>query len=138
MRRQIHWVFVVAAFFALAYEALAWAGAVKMPDVGSSIRRSIHSEAPIATFYAAMGEMLRAVPALRDYSDATASAALEILDGRIVDQPQLASELIFGQTTTPAHGRLKWFYYVPWALLVIAGWLFSTRPGKVHLVPRRR
>ena len=138
MRRQIHWVFVVLALLALAVEALAWGGAVNLPGAGAAIRRSIGTEAPIATLYSTIGEALRTVPAMRDYSDAFAADAFVVLDDRILAQPMLATELVFGATTTPRHGRLKWLYYAPWLLLALAGGLFATRPPKVHLVPRRR
>ena len=138
MRRQIHWAFLLLGMLALVIESLAWGGAVNLAGAGAAIRRSIGTEAPIATLYSTIGEALRGVPSMREYSDSFAADAFSVLDDRIIAQPMLATELAFGETTTPRHGRLKWLYYAPWILFAIAGALFATRPPKVHLVPKRR
>ena len=67
MKRYLHW-FVLGAFLCvLLFDAVVWAGAARLPQIGEQIRTSARREAPLTFAYMALGAPLMSVPILRDY-----------------------------------------------------------------------
>ncbi|HVF35807.1 MAG TPA: hypothetical protein VND91_10835 [Candidatus Saccharimonadia bacterium] len=138
MKRNLHWLLLVALLVALAFDAIVWSAAAQMPGSGIHLYRSARREAPLTYFYMLAGRPLRALPPLRDYGDAYAQHALSGVADEITMKPELAMEIAHGSGSAGKLATLQWMHYAP-PLLFVA-WLvaYLRRPKAVHLVARRR
>ena len=137
--RHLHWYVIVFFLLALGYDFVVWGGAARLPEVGPHLLDSARREGPLAYFYMSIGSMLdQAVPALDQWGQQHASAALSEGFERINGDPAVAMDLVFSQTWNSHHATLKFFHWAAPVLAVLSGVFWMRRPKKVRLMGRRR
>ncbi len=138
MRRRLHLVTVILFVLVLLFNLVVWGAVPGLPEVGESIARSARSEAPIATTFIALGSILDgAVPAFERFGSALLTDALGEAFAQIVENPNLAMDLVFSTRLNATHGWLKLMYWAAPVLLVLSLVLWVRKPKKVSLIGRR-
>ena len=139
MRRHLHaWIGLLFALV-LAYDFVVWGGAARLPEVGAQLQASAKREGPLAYFYMSVGSVIDgAEPALDDWGQQHAEAALAEGFARIKDDPAVAMDLVFSQTWNVHHATLKFFHWAAPVLAVLGLVFWIRRPKKVRLMGSRR
>jgi len=139
MRKRLHLILGVLFVLAFLCEAVFWAGAAALPDVGRPIRQSVQREAPLVLTYTVSGEVLgKIVPTFVGVGEQWASAAFEPGYQRIKDDPNVTAALIFGNTWNGTHRLAKAGIYGTPLLLALALLAWFLRPKQVRLMGSRR
>ena len=138
MRRRVHLVAVLLFFAVLLFNLIVWGAVPGLPEVGDPIARSARNEAPLATTYIALGAYLDdAVPPFERFGSGLLTDALGEAFPRIVENPNLAMDLVFSTRLNGTHGWLKLMYWAAPVLLVLSLLLWVRKPKKVSLMGRR-
>ncbi|MBN8482457.1 MAG: hypothetical protein J0L88_12815 [Xanthomonadales bacterium] len=138
MRRRLHLVAVILFLAVLVFDLVVWGAVPGLPEVGESIARSARSEAPLATTFITLGAILDgAVPALERFGAGLFTDALADAFPRIVENPNLAMDLVFSTRLNATHGWLKLLYWAAPVLLLASLLLWVRKPKKVSLIGRR-
>ncbi len=138
MRRRLHLVAVILFLVVLLFNLVVWGAVPGLPEVGESIARSARSEAPLATTFITLGSILDgAVPAFERFGAGLLTDALGDGFARIVENPNIAMDLVFSTRLNATHGWLKLMYWATPVLLVLSLLLWVRKPKKVSLIGRR-
>ena len=138
MRRHLHTIALVLLGFALLFDLVLWGAVPDLPEVGTQIVQSAHSEAMLASTYMALGGYLdAAVASLHAFGTQMMTDALSPGFARIIEDPNVAMDLILNSKFNRSHGWIKTLYWAPPILLVIFGILFAFRPKQVKLIRTR-
>jgi hypothetical protein len=132
---------VVAGVIVLAtllFNAFSYAALASHPEIGSAFRLSIKHNSPFIESYIWLGDLLRGLPGLSGWGDATANAAAEPLVDRIRPHPRGAAAVFFGAPQSPAHGRMLWAQRMLPFFAIIATILWLRRQKPVHMRQRLR
>jgi len=137
--RYLHWYVIVLFLLVLAYDLVVWGGAARLPDVGPRLLGSARQESPLVYLYMFAGGALdQAVPALDQWGQQHAAAALSDGFERIKQDPAVAMDLVFSQTWNSHHAMLKFCHWAAAALAVLSLVFWLRRPKKVSLIGGRR
>jgi len=137
MKFRAHVVALVLFAVCFLYDLVVWGSVSALPEVGEGIADSARREAPLATTYIALGDMLdSAVPALRDYGSARLTDGFSEGFERIRADPTVAMDLIFGPSWNATHSWIKTTYWAAPVLLLIALVLWVRRPKKISVLRR--
>lgn len=137
MKFRLHVVALVLFALCFFYDIVVWGAVSALPEIGDGIADSARREAPLATTYIAIGDMLdSAIPALRDYGSARLTDAFSEGFERIRADPTVAMDLLFGPSWNATHTGIKTAYWAAPVLLLIALVLWVRRPKKVSLLRR--
>lgn len=137
MKFRPHVVAMTLFVLCFIYDIVVWGGVFALPDVGQGIADSARREAPLATTYIAIGNLLdSAVPALRDYGSARLSDAFNEGFERMRADPRVAMDLIFGPSWNATHSWIKTMYWAAPVLLLISLVLWVRRPKKISMLRR--
>lgn len=122
----------------LLFNAFTYSALAAHAEIGSAFRLSIEENSPFIEGYVWMGDLLRGLPGLSGWGDATANAAAEPLIDRIRPHPRGAAAVFFGEPQSSAHGRMLWAQrMLPW-FAIIAAVLWARRQKPVHMRTRLR
>jgi hypothetical protein len=138
MKKYLHWWVTLLFVLAFAFDAIVWSAAVRIPDVGDKLMKSVHRQALLANVYIAAGTPLVAVASPVDawgqqYFQSAASEGF----ARIQEDSFVAVDLFFTEDWNARHRTLKTMYWVPPVLAVLAIVLWIRRPKKISLMGRR-
>lgn len=137
MKNRLHVIALVLFVLCFLYDLIVWGSVRSIPDVGPGIADSARREAPLATAYITLGEMLDSVvPALESYGADRLSNAFGEGFERIKADPTVAMDLIFDTTWNAAHRWIKAMYWAAPILLVVFLILWSRRPRPIHMIRR--
>jgi len=117
----------------LLFNAFTYAALASHAEIGQSFRQSIRHNSPFIESFVWLGDLLRSVPGLSEFGDATANAAAEPLVERIRPHPRSASSVFFGEPQSAAHSRMLWGQRMLPFLIVIAAILWARRQKPVHM-----
>ena len=138
MKKYLHWWITMLFVVALAFDAIVWSAAVRTPDVGDKLMRSVHRQALLANVYIAAGTpLVSAIPALDAWGQSYFQSAADEGFARIDEDPMVAVDLFFSENWNARHRTLKTMYWVPPVLGVLAIVLWIRRPKKISLMGRR-
>jgi hypothetical protein len=138
MRRYLHTIVLAFLLLTLFLDVVFWGAVPDLPDVGPLIARSAHTEAILASTYMALGGYLdSAVTAFGNLGASVMTSALSDGFARIIDDPNLAMDVILTSTFNSTHRWVKLLYWAAPILFVafLVLWLF--RPKAVKLIPTR-
>ena len=139
MKQHLHWYAIALFVIVLSYDFVVWGAASRLPDVGPQLLASAHSEGPLVYLYMRAGSVVdQAVPALDQWGQRQANAALSEGFQRIQEDPKVAMDLVFSQTWNAQHAMLKTMHWAAPALALISIVMWIRRPKKVALMGRRR
>ena len=138
MKRYLHWFVLGAFLFVLLFDAVVWAGAARLPQIGEMVRTSARREAPLTFAYMALGGPLMSVPILRDYGTHFALDAFEPLTAAIRDKPLLAMEIAHGEWKSSRQRSLQHSHLAAPVLFILWILTYVLRSRAVHFVPSRR
>ena len=137
MKNQLHVIALVLFALCLFYDIVVWGSVYALSEVGPGIADSARREAPLATTYIALGNIVDSwAPPLRDYG------SQRLLDGfgqgfeRIRADPAVSMDLIFGPSWNATHSWIKTMYWAAPILLVITVILWVRRPRQVRSLGR--
>lgn len=139
MRKYLHLIATVLFVLALLWQCLFWGGASTLPEIGEAVRRSAMREAPLVAALMVSGETLaKAVPALGDLGRGWAGPALLPAAERLKADPDVAMDLIFGESLTSSQRfATRGVYALPILLLIaIVAWM--RRPRQVRMMGSKR
>lgn len=138
MRRHLHTIALVLLGLALLLDLALWGAVPDLPGVGPQIAHSAQSETMLASTYMFLGGFLdAAVGGLHAYGTQMMTDALSPGFARIMEDPNVAMDLILNADFNRSHGWVKTLYWAPPVLLVIFGILFAFRPKQVKLIRTR-
>ena len=137
MKRYLHVFLLGALLLAFAYDALVWAAAARLPEIGRHLRAGAKREAPLSYLYMVAGTPLLAIGPLADYGHAHARDAFGPVAAEIEQKPEVAIELAHRKSNNGRHSTLMFMHYAPLVLLLAWAIAFWRRPPPVHLVGRR-
>jgi hypothetical protein len=138
MRRYLHMIALALLLLALLLDLVFWGAVADLPDVGPLIARSAHTEAILASTYMALGGYLdSAVTSLGDLGASVMTSALSDGFARIVEDPNLAMDVILSSTFNSTHRWVKVLYFAPPILFLVFLVLWVFRPKTVKLIPTR-
>ncbi len=138
MRGHLHTIALVLVILTLLLDLTFWGAVPDLPDVGGAIKRSANSEAVLASTYIFAGGYLdSAIPALGHFGASVMSDALSPAFPQIVEQPNLAMDLILSSDFNAAHGWIKTLYWAPPILFLAYLLLWWLRPKAVKLIRTR-
>lgn len=127
------YILAAAIFIAtLIYNLWYWGGASAITDLGPIIRASAEREAPIVNMYLFAGEKILAWSGKTEAAKISAESAFGAARSRLVAQPRLAMEDLFGKRYSSAQAFLLTSHWLcPVSLLVfIITW--HRRPKKIQ------
>jgi len=137
MKNRLHVIALVLFAFCLFYDIVVWGSVYALSEVGPGIADSARREAPLATTYIVLGNIVDSwAPPLRDYG------SQRLLDGfsegfeRIRADPTVAMDLIFGPSWNATHSWIKTMYWCAPLLFVITVILWMRRPRQVRSLRR--
>jgi hypothetical protein len=138
MRRHLHTIALILFVLVFLFDLVLWGTVPGLPDVGTSIERSAHAEAVLASLYLALGVPLdAAVGALHSLGTGIMTAGLSPGFERILAEPHVAMDLIFSSSFNATHGLIKWLYWAAPVLLVLYVLLWIMRPKQVAFIKKR-
>lgn len=138
MKKYLHWWITLLFVLALAFDAIVWSAAVRIPDVGDKLMKSVHRQALLANVYIAAGTpLVTAVPAVDAWGQSYFASAANEGFPRIQEDPLVAVDLFFSENWNARHRTLKTMYWVPPILALMAIVLWIRRPKKISLMGRR-
>ena len=138
MRRYLHTIVLVIFVVTFLFDAILWGAVPDLPEVGASIAFSAHKEAILASTYMAIGGFIDgAVAGLKDFGASMMTEALQDGFARIVEEPNVAMDLILSSTFNRTHGWVKSLYWAPPILLVLYAILVALRPKQLKLMRTR-
>ena len=106
MRRHLHTIALILFVLVFLFDLVLWGAVPGLPDVGTSIERSAHAEAVLASLYLALGVPLdAAVGALHSLGTGIMTAGLGPGFERILAEPHVAMDLIFSSSFNATHGH---------------------------------
>jgi hypothetical protein len=122
----------------LLFNAFTYAALASHAEIGNAFRMAIQHNSPFIEGYVWLGDQLRGLPGLSAWGDSTANAAAEPLIDRIRPHPRGAAAVFFGESKSPAHGRMLWAQRMLPLFAIIAAILWARRQKPVHLRNRLR
>ncbi len=138
MRRYLHSIALVLLGLSLLFDLVLWGAVPDLPEVGPQIAHSAHSEAILASTYMALGGYLdAAIRGFHEFGTHMMSDALSPGFPRIIEDPNVAMDLILNSNFNRSHGWVKTLYWAPPILLVVFAVLFALRPKQVKLIRTR-
>ena len=138
MRRHLHTIALALLGLTLFFDLVLWGAVPDLPEVGAKIAHSAHSEAILASTYMLLGGYLDgAVSSLHTFGLNMMTDALSPGFARIIEDPNVAMDLILNSTFNRSHGWVKTLYWASPILLVIFAILFAFRPKQVKLIRTR-
>jgi hypothetical protein len=138
MRRFLHLIALGLFLLTLLLDLVFWGAVPDLPDVGPLIDRSASAEAILASTYIALGGFLdSAVSSLHDLGASVMTSALSDGFARIIEDPNLAMDMILSSTFNSTHRWVKVLYWAPPILFVAFLVLWVFRPKTVKLIPTR-
>ena len=138
MRRYLHTIALGLFVLTFLLDTILWGAVPDLPEVGASIAFSANKEAVLATIYMAIGSHLdTAVAVFRDFGTDMMTEALHEGFARIIEEPNVAMDLILSSSFNRTHGWVKALYWAPPILLVLYAVLFALRPKQVKLIRTR-
>ena len=138
MKRYLHWFVLGAFLLVLLFDAVVWAGAARLPQIGEQLRTSARREAPLSFAYMGLGSPLLGIPILRDYGTHYALDAIGPLTAQVRDKPLLAMEIVHGEARNDRHRWMQHSHLAAPVLLVLWILTYLLRSRAVHFVPHRR
>ncbi len=132
---------IVAAVILLAtllFNAFSYAALASHAEIGGAFRLSIKHNSPLIESYVWLGDLLRGLPGLSGWGDATANAAAEPLVDRIKPHPRGAAAVFFGEPQSSEHGRMLWAQRMLPFFAIVAAILWLRRQKPVHMRQRLR
>lgn len=139
MRKYLHLIATALFILALLWQCLFWGGASTLPDTGPIVRRSALREAPLVAGLLVVGELLgKAVPALGDLGRGWADKALGAVAERLKADPDVAMDLIFGESLNSTQRVATRGVYALPVLLLLAVIAWLRRPRQVRMLGNRR
>ena len=137
MKNRLHVIALVLFVLCFLYNLVVWGSVRVLPEVGPSIADSARREAPLATTYITLGDILdSAVPSLQAFGSERLTAAFGEGFERIRADPTVAMDLIFDTTWNASHRWIKTMYWAAPVLLLLTLILWVRRPKAVHMVRR--
>lgn len=138
MRGYLHIIALVLLGLTLLFDLVLWGAVPDLPEVGPLIARSAHSEAILASTYMALGGYLdAAIQAFHELGMQLMGDALSPGYARIIEDPNVAMDLVLNSNFSRGHGWVKILYWAPPILLVLYAVLFALRPKQVKLIRTR-
>ncbi|HQW76454.1 MAG: hypothetical protein WAR01_05200 [Dokdonella sp.] len=138
MRRHLHTIALALLVLALLLDFVLWGAVPDLEGVGAQIARSAHAEAILASTYMGLGGYLdAAVSGLHAFGTGVMTDALTPGFARIIEDPNVAMDLILNSSFNGTHVWVKNLYWAPPILLVIYAILFVLRPKQVKLIRSR-
>ena len=138
MRRYLHTIALALFGLALCLDLVFWGAVPDLEGVGAQIVHSAHAEAFLASTYMALGSYLdAAVSGLHAFGTRVMTDALTPGFARIIEDPDVAMDLILNSSFNRSHDWIKTLYWAPPVLLVIFAILFVLRPKQVKLIRTR-
>ena len=139
MRRRLHLVAVILFLLVFFFNLVIWGAVPGLPDVGEGIARSARSETLLATTYINLGAMLDGfIPALGEFGAGFVTRAIGEAFPTIVENPNLARDIIFSSRFNGTHAWLKTLYWAGPVLLLLSIVLWARKPKTISLVSGRR
>lgn len=139
MRKYLHLIATALFVLALLWQCLFWGGASTLPDIGASVRRSALREAPLVAGLMIGGETLaKAVPSLGDLGRDWAGPALQPAAERLKADPDVAMDLLFGESLSPSQRLATRGVYALPVLLLLAILAWMRRPRQVRMLGSKR
>jgi hypothetical protein len=139
MRKYLHLIATALFVLTLLWQCLFWGGASTLPDTGPIVRRSALREAPLVAGLLVAGELLgKAVPALGDLGRGWADKALSPVAERLKTDPDVAMDLIFGESLNSTQRVATRGVYALPVLLLLAVIAWLRRPRQVRMLGNRR
>ncbi|HSX59422.1 MAG TPA: hypothetical protein VLF18_04390 [Tahibacter sp.] len=138
MRKYLHWFAIGVFVLTLLWQCLLWGGASTLPEIGPLMRRSAMREAPLVAGLMVSGEMLGKVPALGDLGRGWAAKAFEPAKERIVADPAVAMDYVFGEPLNSSQRLATRGVYALPILLALAIILWFRRPRQVRMLGAKR
>lgn len=138
MKRHLHTIALILLILALLLDFVLWGAVPGLPEVGVLIERSAHSEAVLASTYIFLGGFLdTAVASLGHFGASVMTDALGEAFPRIIEDPNLAMDMILSSTFNSTHRWVRIFYWAPPILFVVYVVLWLFRPKEVKLIRSR-
>jgi hypothetical protein len=138
MRRYLPMIALALLVLSLLLDLVFWGAVPDLPDVGPQIAHSAHAEAILASTYIALGGYLdSAVASLHAMGTSVMTSALSDSFARIIEDPNVAMDLILSSTFNSTHRWVKLLYWAPPILFVVFIVLWVLRPKTVKLIPSR-
>lgn len=139
MRKYLHLIATALFVLALLWQCLFWGGASTLPDTGPIVRRSALREAPLVAGLLVVGELLgKTVPALGDLGRGWADKALGAVAERLKADPDVAMDLIFGESLNSTQRIATRGVYALPVLLLLAVIAWLRRPCQVRMLGSKR
>lgn len=139
MRKYAHLMLTALFLLTLLWQSVFWGGATALPDLGAIVRRSAMREAPLVSGFMVLGETLgKAVPFLRDLGQDWAAKALAPATERLLADPDVAMDFIFGQSLNSSQRMATRGVYAVPVLLILVVIAYLRRPRQVRMMGGRR
>lgn len=139
MRKYLHLIAAALFVVTLFWQCLFWGGASTLPETGPIVRRSAMREAPLVAGLIVAGELVgKAVPALGDLGRGWAGKALDPAVERLRADPNVAMDLIFGESLNSTQRLATRGVYALPVLLLLAVIAWLRRPRQVRMLGSRR
>lgn len=138
MRKHLHLIALVLFVLVLLFDLVVWGAVPLLPDVGVHIERSADKEALLASTYIAIGSRLdAALPAIGSFGSTLMTSAIEPAFARIVEDPNVAMDVILTSSFNRTHSWLKTLYWATPVLFVLSVLLWARKPKKISLIRGR-
>lgn len=122
-----------------AYDLVTWGAVRALPDVGAGIADAAARESLLASTYIFLGQPVdKTVPGLRTFGVSELTSTLAGGLPQLREQPVASMDLIFGDTWSVAHWRLKLLYWAAPVLLLVVASLRWFRPKPIGMMGSRR
>ncbi|MGA9422773.1 MAG: hypothetical protein WBW61_10460 [Rhodanobacteraceae bacterium] len=139
MNRRLSLLAIGLFLLCLAYDLVTWGAVRALPDIGAGIADSAARESPLASTYIFIGQPIdKVVPGLRAFGISELTSTLADGLPQLREQPTASMDLIFGDTWSAAHWRLKLLYWAAPALLLVVAILRWLRPKPIRMMGNRR
>ncbi|MGH8172701.1 MAG: hypothetical protein ACREPX_06115 [Rhodanobacteraceae bacterium] len=137
MKYRPHVIAMILFVLCFLYDLVVWGSVRSIPEVGPGIADSARREAPLATAYITLGEVLDStVPFFRDFGAERLTSAFGEGFERIEADPTVAMDLIFDTTWNATHRWVKTMYWGAPILLLVSLVLWARRPRAIHMIRR--
>jgi hypothetical protein len=139
MRKYLHLIATLLFVLAALWQCLFWGGASTLPDIGSAVRRSAMREAPLVAGLMISGELIgKVAPPLGDIGRNWAHDALAPAIERLNADPDVAMDLLFGESLSPSQRLATRGVYALPVLLILAVIAWLRRPRQVRMMGAKR
>lgn len=138
MKDRLHLVALALFLLAFLYDCVLWGAVSALPDIGRGIVASAKQEAPLASTYIVLGELLDAsVPGLHAFGEQRVARAFVEGFASLDNDTDAAMDTIFHESWNATHRWLRIMYWVPVPLLLAFLVLWWRRPRRVRSMGRR-